>query len=136
MGATGRPGEAGPQGPVGSTGAQGPAGIVSSWASYRDFWFESGQDGIRPSDTKKVSEIAAYVNQNPSLQVGIDTFVDPGNEDLRGRRVNAVRKALIQAGVPAQKIVAGAFANANSRRNARVEVLLRTASPNYTASQY
>jgi outer membrane protein OmpA-like peptidoglycan-associated protein len=132
VGATGRPGEAGPQGPAGSTGPQGPAGIVNRWASYRDFWFESDQDGIQSSDTKKVSEIAAYMSENPSLQIGIDTFVVPGNQDLRTQRVNAVRAALIQAGVPAKKIVAGAFANANSRRDARVEVLVRTTSPNYT----
>jgi outer membrane protein OmpA-like peptidoglycan-associated protein len=135
MGVTGRPGEAGPQGPVGSTGAQGPAGIVSSWTSYRVFWFDGNGDGIRSADTKKASEIAAYVNQNPSLQIGIDTFVDTNNQDLRNRRVNAVRNALIQAGVPDRKIGTGGFGAPNSRRYARVEVLLKTAS-SYTASQY
>ena len=135
MGATGRPGEAGPQGPVGSTGAQGAAGIVNSWTLYRVFWFDSNADGIRSDDTKKASEIAAYVNQNPSLQIGIDTFVDANNQDLRDRRVNAVRNALVQAGVPVGKIGTGGFGAPNSRRYARVEVLLKTSS-NYTASQY
>jgi outer membrane protein OmpA-like peptidoglycan-associated protein len=107
-------------------GAQGPAGVIGRWMSYRDFWFESGEAGIRPSDTSKVSEIAAYIKQNPSLQVGIDTFMDSPNQDLRDRRVNAVRDALIQAGVPAEKIWAGAFGDPKPRRNARVEVLIST----------
>jgi OOP family OmpA-OmpF porin len=108
--------------------------VVGRWTSYRDFWFERSEDGIRPSDTSKVSEIAAYMKQNPSLQIGIDTFLDPRNQDLRDRRVNAVRDALIQAGVPAEKIGTGAFGDPKPRRYARVEVLITT-SPNYTTSQ-
>jgi outer membrane protein OmpA-like peptidoglycan-associated protein len=106
-------------------GAQGPAGVIGRWMSYRDFWFESGEAGIWPSDTSKVSDIAAYVKQNPSLQVGIDTF-DTRNQDLRDRRVNAVRDALIQAGVPAEKIGTGAFGDPKPRRDSRVEVLITT----------
>ena len=32
---------------------------------------------IQASDTSKVSEIAAYMNQNPSLRIGIDGSMDP-----------------------------------------------------------
>jgi outer membrane protein OmpA-like peptidoglycan-associated protein len=94
----------------------------------------SGEDSIQPSDADKVSGIAAYMKQNPSLQIGIDTFMDSPNQDLRDRRVNAVRVALIQAGVPAGKIGTGAFGDPKPRRDACVEVLITTA-PNYTASQ-
>jgi hypothetical protein len=66
----------------------------------------------------KVSEIAAYMNQNPSLQLGID-----GSSNSR---VNAVRDALIRTGVPSSKIRAGAFGDAQLRRDQRVEVLVRT----------
>jgi len=49
------------------------------------------------------------MQQNPSLQVGIDGSMDPRgtdprNQDLSNRRVGAVRDALIQAGVPAYRI--------------------------------
>ena len=107
-------------------GAQGPAGVIGRWMSYRDFWFERGEAGIRPSDTSNVSDIAAYMRQNPSLQVGIDTFMDPRNQDLRDHRVNAVRDVLIQAGVPAEKIWTGAFGDPKPRHAARVEVLITT----------
>ncbi len=108
--------------------------MVAHWTSYRDFWFESDQDAIQPLDANKLAEIAAYMKQNPSLQIGIDTFADTGNQDLRDRRVKAVRNALIQAGVPAQKIGTGSFGAAKPRRDARVEVLFAT-SPAYTTSQ-
>jgi outer membrane protein OmpA-like peptidoglycan-associated protein len=53
---------------------------------------------------------------------------------LRDRRINAVRLALIDAGVPAEKISTGAFGDPLPRNDARVEVLIATA-PGYTAAQ-
>ena len=81
----------------------------------------------------KVSEIATYMNQNPSLQVGIDGSMDPRgtdprNQDLSDRRVEAVRSALIQAGVPAHKIQTGAFGDTQLTRDRRVEVLISTSN--------
>ena len=124
-GPAGGSGAVGEQGATGPMGAQGPAGVIGRWMSYRDSWFESGEAGIRPTDTSKVSDIAAYMKQNPSLQVGIDTF-DTSSQDLRDRRVNAVRDALIHAGVPAEKIATGAFGDPKPRHNSRVEVLITT----------
>ena len=108
--------------------------MIGRWTSYRDFWFETDQDGIRTVDTTKLAEIAAYMKQNPSLKIGIDTFTDPNNQELRDRRVNAVRAALVQAGVPANRIGTGSFGAAKPRRYARVEVLITTAGT-YTTSQ-
>jgi outer membrane protein OmpA-like peptidoglycan-associated protein len=54
--------------------------------------------------------------------------------DPRGTRTSAtvvsalVRDALIQAGVPASKIQAGAFGDTQLARDRRVEVLIRTAN--------
>jgi outer membrane protein OmpA-like peptidoglycan-associated protein len=130
-GSTGPAGPAGVQGAAGPTGAQGPAGVVERWTSFRDFWFAFDRAEIQPSETSKVSEIAAYMKQNPSLHIGIDGSMDPRgtdprNQGLSDRRVNAIRDALIQAGVPAHKIQAGAFGDTRLTRDRRVEVLIST----------
>lgn len=49
------------------------------------------------------------MNQNPSLQIGIDGSMDPRGSDprdqnLSNRRISAVRDALIQAGVPSYTV--------------------------------
>lgn len=130
-GSTGRPGAAGPQGFAGLTGAQGPVGAIDRWTSFRDFWFGFNRADLQTSEMSKVSEVAAYMKQNPSLRVGIDGSMDPSgtdprNQDLSDRRISAVRDALIQAGVPSSKIQTGIFGDAQLARDRRVEVLTRT----------
>jgi peptidoglycan-associated lipoprotein len=54
------------------------------------------------------------MKQNPSVQVGIDGYADPRgtdpyNQALSERRVNAIRDALVNAGVASDKIKTGAF---------------------------
>lgn len=134
IGVAGPAGPAGPigaQGPVGPMGMQGPAGIIPRWVTYRDFWFESGQADIHPADASLVSDIAAYLKANPSLQVGLDgtppaTGSDPRNTDLDLRRVNAVRDALLAAGVQPGQITSGSFGDPRLRRDRRVEAMLIT----------
>ncbi len=133
-GSTGVSGTAGEQGATGLTGAQGPTGVIEHWTSYRNFWFQGGDDGVATTDSGKVSRIAAYIQKNPSLQIGIDTYKDSSDQDLRARRVNSVRTALIQAGVPAEKIETGSFGDPMPRSADRVEVLIAT-SPNITSAQ-
>jgi len=128
-GAAGRSGPAGAQGSVGAIGAQGSVGAVDRWTSFREFVFEFNRADIQASDTGKVSEIAAYMKQNPSLRIGIDGSMDPRgtdprNQDLSDRRISAVRDALIQAGVPSSKIQSGAYGDAKLARDRRVEVLI------------
>jgi outer membrane protein OmpA-like peptidoglycan-associated protein len=126
-GEAGRPGPAGVQGPTGWTGAQGPVGVVDRWTSFREFLFESNAADINGYDQTKVSDIAGYMKQNPSLQVGLDgTGNDGRDQGLRDRRVSAVRDALIQAGVPASRIQTGAFGDSRLARDRRVEVLVKT----------
>jgi peptidoglycan-associated lipoprotein len=90
----------------------------------------------------KVSEVAAYVNQNPSVLVGIDGSTDllrgtnAYNVDLSQRRVANVRDALIRAGISANRIEMGPFGvervacneslEACSSRDGRVEVMARS----------
>jgi outer membrane protein OmpA-like peptidoglycan-associated protein len=107
-------------------GAQGPVGVVDRWTEYRDFTFDRGQVDIRASDRRKVDEIAAYLVNNPSLQVGIDGTSDRRNQRLSDGRANSVRVALMQAGVPATRIREGAFNDPQFDHDGRVEVLIST----------
>jgi hypothetical protein len=130
-GEVGRPGLAGAQGSVGSMGNQGVAGVVDRWTSYRDFTFAYDRADIQSSDATKVTDIAAYMKQNPSIQVGIDGSMapngsDPRNQQLSDSRVGAVRTALINAGVPSSRIKTGAFGDTALTKDRRVEVLIIT----------
>ena len=143
IGATGPMGPAGPmgtQGPAGPAGAQGAA--AKQWSSFKNILFDFDKSDVRSSETGKVSEIATYLQENPSIQVGIDGYADPRgtnsyNQSLSGRRVEAIRDALVKAGVSGDKIKTGAFGEQRLQCNEsteacwqsdrRVEVLISTA---------
>ena len=128
----GATGVVGPEGPVGPTGAQGAVGAIGRWNGYRDIMFDAnGGTDIQPDQAAKLSEVAAYVKQNPSLQVGVDGSTgqqgyDEQHRGLRDRRTQAVCDALVKAGVPADRITTGAFADPGQRRDGRVAVLIKT----------
>ena len=69
---SGPAGVSGPKGPAGGAGAQGPTGVLNRWTSFRDFSFESGRSDLLDSNTRKASETTEYMNQDPSLRLGID----------------------------------------------------------------
>jgi len=157
-GPTGPRGDTGPPGPTGMTGAQGNPGLTGSkgqpgmtapgpvasetgWISLRDIMFDYDRADIRPSEMNKISEVAAYLKQNPSLRVGIDgsTELRSGanryNVELSKRRTANVRDALIETGVSDDRIETGRFganrAECNdstelcAKREGRVEVMAR-----------
>jgi outer membrane protein OmpA-like peptidoglycan-associated protein len=149
VGMAGGIGATGPMGPAGPAGAQGPAGpagaqsaaAAKQWSSFRDFLFDFDKSAIRSNETSHVSDVAAYLKQNPSARVGIDGHADPRgtdpyNQSLSERRVNAIRDALVTAGVSAGKIHTGAFGETQPKcnestegcwqRDRRVEVLVGT----------
>jgi len=122
-------------------GAQGQAGAVTvaRWTKFKDILFDFDKSELRANETGKVSEIAAYLQQNPTVVVGIDGYSDPRGSDkynqaLSERRVNTIRDALMGAGVPAAKITTGAFGEMRLKCNdstqecwqsdRRVEVLI------------
>ena len=128
QGPAGPGGPAGVQGPAGSMGAQGPAGAVSvmRWTKFKDILFDFDKSDLRSNETGKVSEIAAYLQQNPSVVVGIDGYADPRgtnpyNQALSERRVNTIRDALLGVGVPAGKIATGAFGEMRLKCNVPTE---------------
>jgi len=153
FGFAGATGAAGPMGPAGPMGAQGPAGTVGAvssqpqasgakWSSFRDFLFDFDKSAIRSNETKHVSDIASYMKQNPSAQVGIDGHTDPRgtdafNQGLSERRVNAISEALVNAGVSSSRIKTGAFGESQPKcseptepcwqSDRRVEVLIGNA---------
>ncbi|OGA06682.1 MAG: hypothetical protein A2W68_06690 [Betaproteobacteria bacterium RIFCSPLOWO2_02_64_14] len=115
-GPIGATGVTGPQGAFGPTGAQGPLAGGGSWNPYRDYSFNVNSNDILRSDGNKAREIADYMNQNPSSRVAID-----GSNE---RRVGRVRDALIDAGVPSERIQTGRFGDPQQRRDNRVAVLV------------
>lgn len=130
-GAAGPAGDVGGQGPIGPNGAPGQVGVVNRWTPYREITFDRNGSEIEPTGMSTISEIATYMAQNPSLEIGLDGSTDSAsttaaNQNLNSRRVGAVRDALVEAGVPAYKIQTGAFGDPQLRRNRRVAVLLKT----------
>jgi outer membrane protein OmpA-like peptidoglycan-associated protein len=155
-GVQGSAGMTGVQGSAGMTGVQGPAGITGAqgapasspmpgvrWMSLKEFMFDYDRSDIRYSESRKPAEVATYMSQNPSVRLGIDGYTDlrgtsQYNLPLSQRRVTTVRDALIQAGVPADRIETGTFGSDRvmcnpsteqcSQREGRVEVLVRASN--------
>jgi outer membrane protein OmpA-like peptidoglycan-associated protein len=135
-GATGAAGARGATGATGSAGvpgevAQVEVGVREHWTAYREVNFDPTSTNITASDTDRISEIAAYLSQNPSLSVGIDGTMDAhrfnqSDRDLSDQRAESVRDALMQAGVPARKIRIGAFAEPDRRQENQIQVLIKT----------
>ena len=158
-GPTGPRGNTGPPGPTGITGAQGATGLTGTqgqpgmtapgsavsqtgWISLRDIMFDYDTADIRPSEMNKISEVAAYLKQNPLIRVGIDGSTDllrganRYNVKLSQQRIANVRNALIETGVSDDRIETGRFgarrAKCNdsdelcSKREGRVEVMARS----------
>jgi peptidoglycan-associated lipoprotein len=121
------------------TESQAQAGPGAGWVSLRAIAFDFDKAEIRPSEMSKISDIAAYAADNPSIRVGIDGSTDlqrgtnKYNVALSQRREANVRDALTRAGVSNDRIETGSFAAAQAKctdrtekcaeRDGRVEVL-------------
>jgi len=105
-----------------------------------DFLFDFDQSVIRTSETSKVDKLGQYMKDNPNVEIGIDGYADPRgttqyNQPLSQRRVDAIKAALVSAGVPSARIQTGAFGETRLKcseateacwqRDRRVEVLVR-----------
>jgi len=148
---TGPRGYTGPQGPpgiMGPPGPPGPPGVTvtesyvqpvqpapgAGWVFLRDITFDASKSSIRPSEMTKISDVASYASQNPSVQLGVfgspdvDGFKQK-NATLTQERVANVRGALRQAGVPADRIEMGGLAvrctDSTEQCSRRVEILAR-----------
>ncbi len=107
------------------------AADLTPWTAYRTFTFAAATVDISPSDMAKIKEIVAYLNSNPSLDIGIDATptadgMSDADRSLANRRAAAVRRALMDAGagVASYKIFLGAFADPDHRRAGQIQVLV------------
>ncbi len=127
-------GLAGPSGDTGATGAageagdQGAAGRVGNWVSYKEFNFAPTYSALSSVGLEKVSEMASYMKDNPSLQIGIDGIAaNADDQDLNDLRVASIQQALINDGVSADRIKIGEFGNKIFRRDGRIPIFFKTA---------
>src|SRR6185369_12945595 len=75
-GSQGQAGMTGAQGRPGVTGVANPAPAGTTWTSLRDIMFDYNRPEIRSAEMSKISDIAAYSSQNPSVRLGIDGSTD------------------------------------------------------------
>ena len=149
-GPQGPAGPAGPQGPQGPSGPQGaaamaPAPVVrevpKELESFSNVTFDFDKADIRPGELDKIKAVATYMQQNPNLQLGLAGHTDPQgtyehNRPLSERRNKAVTDALVEAGVPKDRIrtagLADRIRNCNEKtedcfaQNRRVEFFFRS----------
>jgi outer membrane protein OmpA-like peptidoglycan-associated protein len=139
-GPAGSYGLAGLSGPQGPQGPQGPRGVAAVWQSFRDIHFDFDMSDVRANEVGKITDIVAFMKQNPTFEIGIEGFADPRgtdayNQALSERRVNAIRNALVAEGASAGAIRSGAEGEKNRncgedtegcyQLNRRVEVFVR-----------
>ena len=104
-----------------------------------DIAFAPGQAGLRPEAKASLGQLVAFVNRDPAKPIRIEGHTDSrgkpeANHVLSQRRADAVRAALIAAGVAANRItsvglgedepVAGNDTEEGRARNRRVDVIL------------
>lgn len=76
--------------------------------------FEVRQAAIQSQCSDKIAKLAAWMNEHPQVVIGLDGHVDDvkandNDPTLSARRVEAVRGALIAAGIAPSRISSGPF---------------------------
>jgi outer membrane protein OmpA-like peptidoglycan-associated protein len=104
-----------------------------------DVLFDTGRAELKPSATRSIDQIAAFLNENPERRVQVEGFTDSqgGNDynlELSQRRADSVAMAIIRRGIDAQRVRALGYGeeypvasndNAGSRQmNRRVEIIV------------
>ena len=146
-GPVGPPGPAGPVGAPGPAGPPGPAGRPGptslgdspSWASVENVHFKYRSAELQARCKHKIAALAEWIEKNsPEASVALDGHVataDDRNPGLAAQRVNAVRDALVAAGLRPDRISIGSYGeqtevcnqgtDACRDLNRRVEILAR-----------
>jgi len=84
------------------------------WMAMESVKFEAGRSDIQPRCTDKIAKLAAWLKQDRHVVIGLDGHRDDAvandnDPELGARRVQAVRDALMAAGVAGNRIVVGNF---------------------------
>lgn len=110
-----------------------------------DVLFDSGQARLLADGNRNMVKLADFFKRNPERTASIEGFTDSvgsatANLDLSGRRANAVMAALIELGVPANRMSALAFGEempaasngtpTGRQLNRRVEIVFATRAEN------
>ncbi len=104
-----------------------------------DVLFGTNQSNLTPDGMRSAQKLADVLKQNPMRRVLVEGFTDSTgavayNQELSARRANAVRDALMQMGIAADRVsvrgygeaypVAGNDSAASRQLNRRVEIVL------------
>ncbi len=86
-----------------------PVGAAAPPPAFKAAHFASDKSEIPAAEMVNIAGIADYMKQHAGVLVMLDGHADPRGTDvynvaLSQRRVDAVRDALVQAGVPAERI--------------------------------
>jgi outer membrane protein OmpA-like peptidoglycan-associated protein len=113
-----------------------PRGLVINMA---DVLFDSGKFDLRPIAREKLARLAGIVLAHPGLNLDIEghtdsTGSDEFNQKLSDQRANAVRKYLIEQGLPDTSLIAVGFGSSmpvadngtasGRQQNRRVEIIV------------
>jgi len=107
--------------------------------TFSDVLFGTNQSTLKAGATRNVDKLVTFLNLYPQRRVVIEGFTDSigsesSNQVLSERRANAVRTALVDAGIARQRIdtrgygeeypVAGNESESGRQQNRRVEIVL------------
>ena len=113
-----------------------PRGYV---ITFGDVLFGTNQSTLKSGATRNIDKLVSFLNLYPQRRVLIEGFTDSigsdsSNQALSERRANAVRTALVDAGIARQRIdtrgygeeypVAGNGSESGRQLNRRVEIVL------------
>ena len=108
-----------------------------------DVLFDTGSSTLKPGAREKLAKISGIVLAHPGLSLQIEGHTDSVgtdefNQELSGRRADAVRDYLAQEGVPASSMIAKGFGKTQPvatndtpegrQRNRRVELIVNGAA--------
>lgn len=92
-----------------------PRGMV---VTLGDVLFKTGQSQLQPASAIDLAKLAGFFKRNPERSASIEGHTDSvgsasANHTLSERRANAVMTALVQLGVPADRLRTQAFGEEN-----------------------
>jgi outer membrane protein OmpA-like peptidoglycan-associated protein len=102
--------------------------------------FDFDKSNIRASEQQKISDVIAFMKQNPNAELTLEGHADPRGSDaynmkLSERRVKTVRDALEKGGVEGSRLQIGALGERSRnctqdtedcfQKNRRVQVFVR-----------